>query len=160
MKTYAVALSFYCSPKYCSSTTYVGTSRTLYLYCTISSTIIYTPDITVFKSDTDFPEILPESEWYKVDVLTCAAPNLRDHDIYDPTIGAWPHYLFFLSITLAEQIPKSKSRKKWRNCIKRFCPSWSCVIIELYHSHRIYAFFFFFFIEFSRFNTPFRCGKF
>ena len=28
--------------------------------------------------------MLPESEWYKVDVLTCAAPNLRDHDIYDP----------------------------------------------------------------------------
>ena len=46
--------------------------------------IIYTPAITVFKSDTDFPEMLPESEWYKVDVLTCAAPNLRDHDIYDP----------------------------------------------------------------------------
>ena len=46
--------------------------------------IIYTPDITVFKSDTDFPEMLPEEEWYNVDVLTCAAPNLRDQDIYDP----------------------------------------------------------------------------
>ena len=39
--------------------------------------IIYTPGITVFKDDTDAPEILPENEWYKVDVLTCAAPNLR-----------------------------------------------------------------------------------
>ena len=46
--------------------------------------IIYTPAVTVFKSDTDFPEMLPEEEWYEVDVLTCAAPNLRDQDIYDP----------------------------------------------------------------------------
>jgi len=45
--------------------------------------IIYTPGITVFKDDTDAPEILPENEWYKVDVLTCAAPNLRNADIYD-----------------------------------------------------------------------------
>ena len=38
--------------------------------------IIYTPDITVFKSDTAYPELLPQDEWYNVDVLTCAAPNL------------------------------------------------------------------------------------
>lgn len=38
---------------------------------------IYTPNIYVIKSDTDFPERLPESEWFSVDVLTCAAPNLR-----------------------------------------------------------------------------------
>jgi len=40
---------------------------------------IYTPDIFIIKSDTDFPEILPESKWIKVDVITCAAPNLREH---------------------------------------------------------------------------------
>ena len=39
--------------------------------------IIYTPDVTVFKSDTDKPVLLPENEWYKVNVITCAAPNLR-----------------------------------------------------------------------------------
>ena len=38
---------------------------------------IYTPDVVVFKSDTDFPETMPESQWWKVDVITCAAPNLR-----------------------------------------------------------------------------------
>ncbi len=38
---------------------------------------IYTPDIFVFKSDTDFPKVLPEKNWIKVDVITCAAPNLR-----------------------------------------------------------------------------------
>ena len=39
---------------------------------------IYTPDVCVFKSDTNFPELLPRNEWWKVDILTCAAPNLRE----------------------------------------------------------------------------------
>lgn len=40
--------------------------------------IIYTPDVLVFKSDTVQPELLDETKWYKVDVITCAAPNLRE----------------------------------------------------------------------------------
>lgn len=39
--------------------------------------IIYTPDVTVFKSDTAMPKLMAESDWYDVDVITCAAPNLR-----------------------------------------------------------------------------------
>ena len=39
---------------------------------------IYTPDVVVFKSDTDYPQLLPEEKWYSVNVLTCAAPNLRE----------------------------------------------------------------------------------
>jgi uncharacterized protein (TIGR02452 family) len=39
--------------------------------------LIYTPDVTVFKSDTSMPELLPSEEWYKVDVITCAAPKLK-----------------------------------------------------------------------------------
>ena len=39
--------------------------------------IIYTPDVYVIKSDTANPERLSEDEFYKVNVLTCAAPNLR-----------------------------------------------------------------------------------
>ncbi len=39
--------------------------------------IIFTPDVTVFKTDTDIPEMMPESDWYNVDVITCAAPNLK-----------------------------------------------------------------------------------
>lgn len=39
---------------------------------------IYTPDVVVFKSDTANPELLPEEDWYKVNVITCAAPNLRE----------------------------------------------------------------------------------
>ena len=40
---------------------------------------VYTPRVTVFKGDTAFPTTLPESEWYEVDVISCAAPNLREH---------------------------------------------------------------------------------
>lgn len=39
--------------------------------------IIYTPAVTVFKSDTAYPKLLAEKDWYEVDVITCAAPNLR-----------------------------------------------------------------------------------
>ncbi len=40
--------------------------------------IIYTPDVCVFKSDTASPKLLPEKDWYSVNVITCAAPNLRE----------------------------------------------------------------------------------
>lgn len=40
--------------------------------------IIYTPDVTVFKTDTADPKLMPEEKWYCVDVITCAAPNLRE----------------------------------------------------------------------------------
>ena len=39
---------------------------------------IYTPGVVVFKSDTDYPQLMPEEKWYSVNVLTCAAPNLRE----------------------------------------------------------------------------------
>lgn len=39
--------------------------------------IIYTPDVLVFKTDTGKPERMQETDWYSVDVITCAAPNLR-----------------------------------------------------------------------------------
>ena len=40
--------------------------------------IIFTPHVTVFKTDTAAPEMMDESDWYDVDVITCAAPNLRE----------------------------------------------------------------------------------
>ena len=48
---------------------------------------IYTPDVCVFKSDTNFPEILPIDEWWNVNILTCAAPNLRER----PSNAMNPH---------------------------------------------------------------------
>ena len=38
---------------------------------------IYTPDVVVFKTDTNSPKNMQEKDWYKVNVITCAAPNLR-----------------------------------------------------------------------------------
>ena len=37
-----------------------------------SNRIIYSPNVTVFKSDDGYPENL--EKWFQVDVLTCAAP--------------------------------------------------------------------------------------
>lgn len=39
---------------------------------------IYTPGVVVFKTDTANPVTMKEADWYKVDVITCAAPNLRE----------------------------------------------------------------------------------
>lgn len=47
-----------------------------YLY---NDDCIYTPDVTVFKTDSAHPEIMKEEDWYHVNVITCAAPNLRVH---------------------------------------------------------------------------------
>ena len=38
---------------------------------------IYTPNVCVFKSDINFPEPLTKEDWWDVNILTCAAPNLR-----------------------------------------------------------------------------------
>lgn len=39
--------------------------------------MIYTPEVYVIKTDTAEPKLMPEAEWYPVNVITCAAPNLR-----------------------------------------------------------------------------------
>lgn len=39
--------------------------------------LLYTPGVIVFKSDVSAPERMEEKDWYMVDVITCAAPNLR-----------------------------------------------------------------------------------
>lgn len=50
---------------------------------------IFTPGVVVIKSDTDYPKRLDEAEWYKADLITCAAPNLRgskdlsDEELYE-----------------------------------------------------------------------------
>lgn len=42
-------------------------------------TIVYTPGITVFKTDDKDYSLLNQKNWTKVDVITCAAPNLREN---------------------------------------------------------------------------------
>lgn len=41
--------------------------------------LIYTPNVTVFKTDTAYPKLMEERNWYDVNVITCAAPNLRQY---------------------------------------------------------------------------------
>ena len=39
--------------------------------------IIYTPNITIFRQDDEYMDILPSSKWGQSDVITIAAPNLN-----------------------------------------------------------------------------------
>lgn len=52
--------------------------------------IIYTPDVVVFREDTIDAQFMEEKDWYKVNIITCAAPNLRDNpsNRYNPDNGS------------------------------------------------------------------------
>lgn len=51
---------------------------------------IFTPKVIVFKDDIDMPTLLPEDSWYEVDVISCAAPNLRNKpsNLMNPDSGS------------------------------------------------------------------------
>jgi len=52
--------------------------------------IIYTPGVVVVRDDADGEVMMQESDWYEVDVITCAAPDLRqlgDAAQYTPEPG-------------------------------------------------------------------------
>lgn len=53
-----------------------------------TDTCIYAPGIQIIKTDTDLPERLPQTSWCQVDVLTCAAPNLRPRPYNEMNPGA------------------------------------------------------------------------
>lgn len=40
---------------------------------------IFSPGITVIKTDTELPQRLPEADRFSVDIITCAAPNLNPY---------------------------------------------------------------------------------
>ncbi len=40
--------------------------------------VVYTPEVVVFKDDQPVPQLLPREQWFRVDVLTCAAPYLGE----------------------------------------------------------------------------------
>lgn len=45
--------------------------------------LIYSEDVTIFKSDTDDPQILKKEDQVKVDVITMAAPDLREYSMQE-----------------------------------------------------------------------------
>ena len=58
--------------------------------------LIYTPDVVVFKTDerTDpvYPKMMDKEEWYKVNIITCAAPQMYQcisfPENYEQVIGS------------------------------------------------------------------------
>ena len=53
-----------------------------------SDSLIYTEGVVICKTDEDFPERLPKEDWVSVDVITIAAPDLRDKsNQYAPVVG-------------------------------------------------------------------------
>lgn len=55
---------------------------------------IYTPGVVVFRSDDSAEAVLPEEEWFRTDVITCAAPDLRTFEpgsVTDETIWQLHH---------------------------------------------------------------------
>ena len=50
--------------------------------------LVYTRDVVICKTDEDLPRRMPREQWTKVDVITVAAPDLRDKfNIYAPIVG-------------------------------------------------------------------------
>lgn len=55
-----------------------------------TDSLIYTKGVVVIKSDEDLPKRLPQEDWYNVDVITVAAPDLRSkHNIHVPGVGTY-----------------------------------------------------------------------
>ncbi len=61
---------------------YYGYNRSLHNHF-YSDRLIYTQGVTVFKNDEDIPQLMPEQEWFQVDVITCAAPYLAKRKYID-----------------------------------------------------------------------------
>lgn len=51
-----------------------------------SDRLIYTPGVTVFKDDSPVPQPMKENEWFRVDVITCAAPYLAKRRYVNRTV--------------------------------------------------------------------------
>lgn len=64
---------------------------------------IYTPGVVICKSDEDIPKRLCPEEFVTVDVITCAAPDLRPAGDGTPVRVA-PHELYHLLLDRARQI--------------------------------------------------------
>lgn len=71
---------------------------------------IYSPDIVICKSDAFYPQRLEEKDFVTVDIVTCAAPNLRSEpsNIHNPgegdAVSIRPQELFDLHLRRAKHI--------------------------------------------------------
>ncbi len=54
-----------------------------------SDSLIYTEGVVICKTDTDLPQRMPKEDWVKVDVITIAAPDIRNRsNIHIPVAGS------------------------------------------------------------------------
>lgn len=51
-----------------------------------SDRLIYTKGVTVFKDDCEVPQLMPENEWFQVDVITCSAPYIARRKYTNKTV--------------------------------------------------------------------------
>lgn len=63
---------------------------------------IYTPSVTVFKSDTASPKLMAEKDWFNADIITCAAPNLREKPSNSMNPGDGDHQVKITDAQLCE----------------------------------------------------------
>ena len=87
---------------------YYGINRASQDVC-YTDACIYSPGIVICKTDTDYPERMEQKDWCTVDVITCAAPNLRrePNSIYNPGTG---EYVAILPEKL-QQIHEQRARQ-------------------------------------------------
>ncbi|MBQ5413597.1 MAG: TIGR02452 family protein, partial [Schwartzia sp.] len=53
-----------------------------------TDSLIYTEDVIICKTDEDLPKRMPQEDWVTVDVITIAAPDLRDKsNIHAPLVN-------------------------------------------------------------------------
>lgn len=51
-----------------------------------SDRLIYSPGVTVFKDDAPVPQLMEQRDWFRVDVITCAAPYLAKRRYVNKTV--------------------------------------------------------------------------
>ena len=73
--------------------------------------IIYTPDVVVFKSDEQEPRLLDNENWWKVNVITFAAPNLRPSRDGETCVKISKREILNLHIKRARRILAVAARK-------------------------------------------------
>ena len=71
---------------------------------------IYSPGVIICKTDDAYPERMKEKDWVTVDVITCAAPNMRQQpgNLHNPEYGVpkkiCPEDLYRLHLQRAKHI--------------------------------------------------------
>ena len=78
---------------------------------TYNDDCIFTPEVIIFKTDDENCNTMEETQWYNVDIITCAAPNLRKRpsNPMNPDSGE--------AIQISEQQLKALHQKRLRRIL-------------------------------------------